>query len=95
MPAAFGDDTIGSMGLPSYDEATLSQYFMGVAQELMDDVSVGPVLRRLAATYPDVLTAVADVDRSQIRDAARLTPMERLAAATAHWNALARLRGHG
>jgi hypothetical protein len=39
------------------------------------------VLRRLAAEDPDLVAAVADVDRSQIRDNLDRTPAERLQAA--------------
>lgn len=42
---------------------------------------VGPVLRRLMQEAPEVIDAVADVDRSLIEDALAKTPAERLAAA--------------
>lgn len=49
---------------------------------------VGSVLRRLKETDPDVIDAVADVDRSQIRYALDLTPAERLERAFAVARAL-------
>lgn len=80
------------MGKPSYDDATLAEYFQPVSSELLDDPVVGPLLQRIAKEDPDIIAAVADVDRSQIRDALQLTPMERLQAATARWNMLRALR---
>jgi hypothetical protein len=80
------------MGAPSYDEATLAAYFHGPADELFDDPVVGALLRRLAVQDPDIIHAVADVDRSQIRDAMDQTPWERLLFVARSWNGLARLR---
>lgn len=77
---------------PSYDEATLAAYFHGPAGDLFDDPVVGALLRRLAVDDPDILAAVADVDRSQIRDAMKQTPWERLQFVARSWNGLARLR---
>jgi len=81
------------MGRPSYDDATLAAYFHGPADDLFDDPVVGALLRRLAVHDPDILDAVADVDRSQIRDAMEQTPWERLRFVARSWNGLARLRG--
>jgi hypothetical protein len=78
---------------PSYDDETLQAYFHPVADALYDDPIVGPVLRRLAVEDPDIIAAVADVDRSQIRDAMRQTPWERLEFNQRSWNGLMRLRG--
>jgi hypothetical protein len=83
------------MGAPSYDAATLAAYFLPVSDALLRDPFVGPVLRRLAEEDPDVIAAVADVDRSQIRDALALAPEERLARAVHRWNGLMRLRRGG
>ena len=80
------------MGQPSYDEKTLSAYFQPVSQELFEDPIIGDLLRRLASEDPDLVAAVADVDRSQLRDAASLSPLDRVRNATARWNALARRR---
>ena len=80
------------MGRPSYDDATLAAYFHGPADALFDDPVVGALLRRLAVQDPDILGAVADVDRSQIRDAMQQTPWERLRFVARSWNGLARLR---
>ena len=65
---------------PSYDEATLAAFFHELAPPLWDDPTMGPVLRELARTDPVVLEAVADVDRSQIRDALSTTSEARLRA---------------
>ena len=81
-----------TMSGPSYDEATLAKYFQPVHPSLFDHPIVGPVLRRLQAEDRDVIAAVADVDRSQVRDALARTPEERLARAVARRNALTRLR---
>jgi hypothetical protein len=80
---------------PSYDEATLAQYFSPMNEELFDDPVAGPALRRLAADDPDLVAAVADVDRSQIRDCARQSPFERLRNASRRWNGLMRFRRSG
>jgi hypothetical protein len=69
------------MGRPSYDEETLAAYFYPVSGDLFDDAVVGPVLRRLAVEDPDIMAAVADVDRSQIRDCMKLAPWDRLCRA--------------
>ena len=61
------------MPQPSYDDETLKAYFHPFSDALYDDPIVGPVLRRLAVEDPDIIAAVADVDRSQIRDAMRQT----------------------
>ena len=68
---------------PSYDAQTLAAYFQPVGDELWADPVLGPVLHHLAQTDPDVLAAVADVDRSQIRDALALTPEQRVRQAFA------------
>jgi hypothetical protein len=80
------------MGRPSYDEATLAAYFHGPADDLFDDPVVGALLRRLTLDDRDLLDAIADVDRSQIRDAMTQTPWERLQFVARSWNGLARLR---
>jgi hypothetical protein len=81
------------VGRPSYDDATLAAYFQPLSRGLFDDPIVGPGLRRLAADDPDLLAAVADVDRSQIQDAMKQTSWERLLFAVETWRALARWRG--
>lgn len=83
------------MSAPSYDAATLAAYFQPVSAELFRDPVVGPVLARLAHEDPDLLAAVADVDRSQIRDALARSPEARLELAVTRWNALMRLRRGG
>jgi hypothetical protein len=69
------------MGAPSYDEATLAAYFQPVHAETWEDPVVGPVLRRLLRDAPEVIEAVADVDRSLIYDALARPPAARLARA--------------
>ena len=80
------------MGQPSYDEETLAAYFHPPQAAIFDDPVAGPTLRRLAVDDPDILAAVADVDRSQIRDCMKRSPEERLQFAVANWNGLARFR---
>lgn len=74
---------------PTYDVETLAAYFQPVGEALWSDPVVGPVLRALAETDPDLIAAVADVDRSQIRDCLTLSPDERLANAYGAATALA------
>ena len=74
---------------------TLGAYFHGPSARLFDDPVCGPELRRLAAEDPDLLAAVADVDRSQIRDALERTPDERLRYAVNNWIGIAKLRRGG
>jgi hypothetical protein len=69
------------MGRPSYDEETLAAYFHPASDDIFEVPVVGPVLRRLTVEDPDIMAAVADVDRSQIRDCLRLAPWERLSRA--------------
>ncbi len=69
------------MGAPTYDEQTLAAYFQPVHPETWEDPMVGPVLRRLEQDAPEVIAAVADVDRSLIYDALASTPAARLARA--------------
>lgn len=68
------------MGRPSYDDATLAEYFQPVHPRLYEDPIVGPILRALEKDDPDLVAAVADVDRSLVRDALAKTPEERLRA---------------
>jgi hypothetical protein len=68
---------------PSYDPDVLADYFQPIGDALWADPVLGPVLRRLAEADGDLIAAVADVDRSQIRDALALSPDERLANAFA------------
>jgi hypothetical protein len=83
------------MGKPSYDDETLAAYFHPPQPSLFDDPVVGPTLRRLAVEDPDLLAAVADVDRSQIRDCLARSPAQRLRCAEENWNGLAGLRRGG
>lgn len=68
---------------PSYDDETLAAYFQPLHSETWDDPLIGPILRHLATDDPDLIAAVADVDRSQIRDCMHRTPEQRLRAALA------------
>lgn len=67
------------MTAPSVDAATLAKYFHPLLPETWDDPVVGPVLRRLAETSPEVIAAVTDVDRSLIFDALAMTTEQRVA----------------
>ncbi len=78
---------------PSYDDETLQAYFHPFSDALYDDPIVGPVLRRLAIEDPEIIAAVADVDRSQIPDAMQQTPWERLQYNLRSSNGLMRLHG--
>jgi hypothetical protein len=80
------------MGRPTYDDATLAAYFQPLHAAIFADPVAGPTLRRLAAEDPDVLAAVADVDRSQIRDSLARSPAERLRCAEENWNGIAGFR---
>ncbi len=66
------------MGSASYDDATLAAYFYPMDPTLFDDPVAGPALLRLAADDPDVIAAVADVDRSQVRAFLAKSPWERM-----------------
>jgi hypothetical protein len=80
------------MGAPSYDEATLAAYFQPVGGALYDDPIVGPLLRHWAEVDRDLLDAVRDVDRSQIRDALAGSPAERLRVSSDLAESFARAR---
>ena len=80
------------MGGPSYDEATLAAYFQPALPAIFDDPVAGPELRRLAIQDPDILAAVADVDRTQIRDCLERAPFDRLKIGSARSTGLFRLR---
>jgi hypothetical protein len=80
------------MGSPSYDDATLAAYFQPPLPDLFDDPVAGPALRRLALEDPDLIAAVADVDRSQIRDSMKQTSWERLLLAVNLWTGLSQWR---
>jgi hypothetical protein len=66
------------MGRPSYDNETLAAYFYPMQPSLFDDPVCGAELRRLAVEDPDLIAAVADVDRTQVRDFLAKTPWQRL-----------------
>lgn len=67
------------MGVPSVDPETLAAYFHPILPATWRDPMVGPVLERLLQEAPDVIDAVAEVDRSLILDALATTPEERVA----------------
>lgn len=85
---------VGADGNPLDDE-TLAWLFQPMAPELFDDPVCGAELRRLAVEDPDIIAAVADVDRTLIRDDLQRTPDERLRSAQDNLNALARYRRAG
>lgn len=70
------------MGAPSYDADVLAAYFQPLGEAVWRDPTLEPLLRGWAQTDPDVIAAVADVDRSQIRDALAQTPETRLRIAS-------------
>jgi hypothetical protein len=74
------------------DEPTLSWLFQPMSADLYDDPICGTELRRLAQEDPDIIAAVGDVDRDQIRDDLHRTPAERLRSVEASLNALAKYR---
>jgi hypothetical protein len=74
------------------DDRTLSWLFQPMSAELYDDPVCGAALRGLAREAPDVIAAVGDVDRTQIRDDLRRTPAERIRSVEASLNALAKYR---
>lgn len=51
---------------------------MPVDPSLYDDPIIGPLLRKLEIEDPDIIAAVAEVDRSLIRANLELTPEERV-----------------
>lgn len=65
------------MTIPSDDPS--AAYFHPVDPALYEDAIIGPVLRRLEAEHPDVIRAIAEVDRSLIQANLELTPDERAA----------------
>ena len=68
---------------PSYDDSTMAAYFQPLSRELWDDPLVGAILRELERTDPVIIDAVADVDRSQVRDSLAKAPERRLGEASA------------
>ncbi len=66
------------MGRPSYDDETLAAYFYPMDPALFEDPVCGEALRHLAANDPDILAAVADIDRTQVRDFLAKSPWQRL-----------------
>jgi|GEM_PF-5146142 len=80
------------MSAPSYDAETLAGYFQPLHAAIWQDPIVGPVLRQLEVDDPDLIAAVADVDRSQIRDCLDWSPAQRLEFAASSWRALSRWR---
>ena len=61
------------------DSETLAAYFHPILPATWQDPVVGPVLERLLQDAPDVIQAVAEVDRSLILDALASTAEERVA----------------
>jgi hypothetical protein len=67
------------MTAPSVDAETLAAYFHPLRPETWNDPMLGPILRHLAETAPEVIAAVADVDRSLIFDALTMSIEQRMA----------------
>jgi hypothetical protein len=68
------------------DEATLARIFSPMSPALFDDPVCGAELRRLAREDPDVIDAVADVDRTLIWADFGRTPGDCLESADALLN---------
>lgn len=66
-----------------------------MAEELFDDPVVGTTLRRLAREDPDIISAVADVDRSLVREALARNAGHRVRFASETMNAVRRYRRRG
>jgi hypothetical protein len=81
-----------AMGAPSYDARTLAAYFHGLEPAWFDHADLGPTLRALAEQDPDVLAAVADVDRSQITTCLARSPLERVRVASRLWHQRTRFK---
>jgi hypothetical protein len=71
---------VGADGDP-LDEATLARIFHAPDPSLFDDPVCGAELRRLAIEDPDIIEAVADVDRTVIWNDMERTPAECLRSA--------------
>ncbi len=78
---------------PSYDEATLRAYFHPLSPSLWQDPVLGPLLQELELCDPLLLEAVADVDRSQVREALGWSPLRRLQTSWGMAGAIEELRG--
>lgn len=81
---------------PSYDDDTLTAYFRPLDRGLWADPVLGPLLRELERDEPLLLEAVADVDRSQVRDLLAVAPEARLKASwgmAASYEAIRRANG--
>ena len=74
------------------DEATLAWMFQPMSPELFDDPVCGAELRRLAAEDPDIIAAVADVDRTLFSLDDDRSPIDRLCAAMAQTESLTGFR---
>ena len=86
------------MSGPTDNPQTLATYFRPLHPSTWKDPIVGPVLRRLRRDAPEVIEAVADVDRSLVDDALTKTPDARMATALAMASFIERTRaamGHG
>jgi hypothetical protein len=74
------------------DDATLAYVFQPMSPELFDDPVCGAELRRLAVADPDIIAAVADVDRTLFDAADQRSPIDRLCAAMAQTESLMAFR---
>ena len=82
MSHVAGPPTLSYAQGVSNEPDDLGNWFQPVSEALMADRVAGPVLRKLAQDDPDLIAAVADVDRSQVRDMLALSPEQRLAHAS-------------
>ena len=81
-----------AMGRPSYDDETLAAYFYPMHPSLFEHPVCGEELQRLAARDADIVAAVADEDRTLVRDSMRRPPEKHFLSAVSGFNSLAMLR---
>jgi hypothetical protein len=77
---------------PSHADAATTACSWPLQSALWEDPDLGPVLRRLTVQDPDLIEAVADVDRSLIRLALSQSPLDRLRSASNMMRTLMRFR---
>ncbi|KYF76081.1 hypothetical protein BE17_51105 [Sorangium cellulosum] len=77
---------------PSHPSTATAACSQPLQPGLWEDPDIGPVLRRLAVQDPDLIEAVADVDRSLIRLALAQAPLDRLRSSSNMMRTLMRFR---
>jgi hypothetical protein len=84
-----------TMSGSTYDRDTLAAYFRPLSVEFLSDPAMANLVRQFETMDPDVIAAIADVDRSLIRQALAQTPTERLQTMEQLANLLAKARRGG